>query len=176
MSQLIGIDPGLRSTGLVLVHADGPQLPRLLLNHTATTRQSDVAAPRDVARADRMLDAIWSWFETTAATQTIDAIAIERFDHRPWLTTRAGNARRVATSPEMGRLLGRLIERFTAAGLDLIEIAPDVSKAGWPSLEEHRRPLLPHRLKNRHERDAYLVAGAGAALLRRRIRTLNQEA
>lgn len=174
---LIGIDPGLRDTGLVFVGTDGPGLPVLHNRHTATWRDESIDAQRDVERADRMLEAVWSWIrlvERAAADdgRVVDAIVMERFDHRPWLRTSNGDPRRVATSPEMGRLIGRLIERCHALGAaQLIEVAPGVSKAGWPNKETQRRNFLPGALRNRHERDAYLAASAGAAILTHRTRT-----
>jgi hypothetical protein len=157
--RILGIDPGLATTGLALVRHNGPGQPELLAHGSARVDEGP-------DRADRMLEAITQHIHSLRG---IDLIAIESFAHRSYLTTTTGNPRPITTSPDMGRLIGRLIERLThRTQARVVEVSPVETKRGYPHQATHLARLLPPALANRHERDAYLAASFAAAI--RRIR------
>jgi hypothetical protein len=160
---ILGIDPGLGTTGLALVRHTGPGQPDLLAHGSARVDDGP-------DRADRMLEAIAKHIHATLSPA--DLIAIESFAHRSYLTTTTGNPRPITTSPDMGRLIGRLIERLThRTRARVVEVSPVETKRGYPRQATHLARLLPPALANRHERDAYLAASFAAAI--RRIREPN---
>ncbi len=143
--RIIGVDPGLRRTGIALVEARGPGLPKL--STRAMVRAQNLYA---------MAAAVLAWLEAHRA----DVVAVEAFSHRGWL------GRRVDTAPEMGRLLERVTAGATNLGFQVIEVDPAISKRGFPRNQRALGRLLPRSLRNKHERDAFLVASAAATLQR----------
>lgn len=158
MTRILGIDPGLRSTGLAVVSDHGPGMPELVARLTVTDPDGSNA---------NMAAAVLSWIRAAERLSgDIDLFAVEAFAHRAWLRTVDGRARRVPTSAEMGWLVGTIQARLQAANRRVVVIEPGVSKAGYPAAEKFRARLLPRGLRNRHERDAYLVAAAAITVAR----------
>lgn len=162
--KAFGIDPGLRKTAVVFVEAQGPSLPRVIMR--ATVRPAFAPTDDQVTVMARDVTATMAaWAEMFGAPELV---AIEGFAHRPYLATADGSPRRVNTSPEMGRLVGMLtVISEQVRGWPVVVVPPDVSKAGYPSAERFRAPMLPRELKTKDERDAFLVAAAGISLRRR---------
>lgn len=145
-----GIDPGLRSTGIAVVRSQGPGLPELL---DRATYRSDPASLDDMAETVLGgLSDLMRW-----ERHSVDLYAIESFAYRPWLPYR------VRDSVEMGRMVERIGGFLRGLGCEVVEIGPEVSKAGWPRLERERKRLMPAELRNGHERDAAQVAYAASS-------------
>lgn len=168
--KAFGIDPGLRKTAVVLVESQGPSLPRVIMR--ATVRPTFAASDDPVAIMARDVKSMMvAWTEMCGPPALV---AIEGFAHRPYLATADGSPRRVNTSPEMGRLVGMLtVISEQVRGWPVVVVTPDVSKAGYPSAERFRAPMLPRELKTKDERDALLVAAAGITLWRSSMREAN---
>lgn len=158
----VGIDPGLRTTGIVALERSGPGLPKML-GHVTVRVPERIAT--DDARADAMATLVEEWvrfFPVADEGQARGRVVIEAFGHRPWLMTADGQARRVPTSSAMGRLIGRLMARLS--DLEIIEVSPSDTKRGWDGR------WLPAALRNRHERDAWLAANYGLGVATEKAR------
>lgn len=143
--NVAGVDPGLASSGLVLVVSEGPALPALVARLTAR-------APG----LDAMAAAVLAWL----AEHPAELVAVEGFEHRGWL------GRTISTAPMMGRLVERVVAGARALGCAVVEVPAGVSKAGYPKAQRDLGRLLPLDLRNGHERSAYLAASVGAAFIR----------
>jgi hypothetical protein len=130
---LLGIDPGLRNTGLCLLPAGQPENA-----HCWTIR--------DAGTYSQTADTI------AAAVQTLDtpphAIGIEDFQFR---SPRISHGL-VKHAAEMGKLIGRL----SALIPDAVWVPAHESKALQPEGKPAQRLGIPGR--NDHERSAYYVA------------------
>lgn len=161
--RCVGVDPGLRQSGICLVRDAGPGLPELLARETLKLpRDSD---PREMA------EKILRWIRAADQQligppgEAVALVAIEPFSHRPYLKTADGHMTRPRDAVPMARLVERVSTELEIVDrLPVVEVSPEDSKAGWS--KERARRHLPRDLKNGHERDSFLQAAAGLALTR----------
>lgn len=160
-----GIDPGLRSTGLAIIDAQGgPGLPELLHRATIRIERRDVEGQEAADLMARLLLARIAALPRLFLVSA-DLIALEAFEYRGYLP------RRINTVANMGRLVGRVVHELSAGPIEVREIPAGTHKAGYPHDQRTLGRLLPSPLKNRHERDAFLVASCAAAMVRGQLRT-----
>lgn len=156
MTDAIGIDPGLRYSGLVHVRSNGPGLPSIC---SRTTLRDSELDPHEMAVL------ISVWVKTLlVAGEPVEAIGLEDFEHRSYLTRIDGSPRRVSNAAAMGKLVGEIRGRLSPLQVKLRIIPAGVSKAGYPSSQRQLARLLPRELRNSHERSAFLAASAALAM------------
>lgn len=184
--RILGIDPGMRYVGLCWLYREtgrppvdysGPRVARagkpfgpisvaaywsaygpdsVEMWATTTWRRHLASLPA----GDRE-DVLWIATVAGAIAQrlrddagAIDLVAIEDFTHRPYLR------RAITNAPRMGELVGRLFDRVAAAGLPVIRIPAEVTKAGTGHARKWHR--------NGHEYSAWAVANAASSQVVRR--------
>jgi Holliday junction resolvasome RuvABC endonuclease subunit len=158
--RVLGIDPGLRSTGWCALYGTLASKPdhdfydrstsstyyfdtsRAVLAVTATLRR------RDEVGEESWTDQLCSAMAWIAAVHDCQLIAIEDFTHRGWM------GRRVNTSAAMGKLVGALCQYVrTAVPHPLVVVRAEDTKRGMDAV----RPWF----RNPHEHSAFCAASFG---------------
>lgn len=178
---VLGVDPGARATGLVVVDTDVvPGIPPALLGSTTVERPKDgrnlLDVPPEYLRSviAAMVEAMRQIRDeaTLEPTRHVELIAVERVRRPSWHVARGSKSGKggaaadptalLATAVVLGAILGR------AWTVPVVTVPPDRNGRQLP-LDAYPTPLATTgkgQDKRRHERSAYDVACAGPQLHR----------